>query len=235
LLVSGVFAGAVISGFVGFAFSAVAGVFLLRLLPPAEAVPLMMACSIAVQSASLVTLRTCMKWRESLPYMIGGAAGIPPALYLLHHVDAWMLRLIFGLFIAAYAAYMLLHPTFSRFRGSERPSAALAVGFAGGLIGGFTAMPGAAPTIWCNLRGMSKNEQRGLVQPYITIMQCIAIALLLAGGSISSETLFDFVLSLPALAAGAALGILLFGKVSHGSYRRAVLLLLVVGGVALVV
>jgi len=47
LIVSaGVFAGAVVSGLVGFAFSAVAGVVLLHVLPPTEAVPLMMACSI---------------------------------------------------------------------------------------------------------------------------------------------------------------------------------------------
>ena len=48
-LTSGIFAGAVVSGFAGFAFSAVAGVILMHLLAPHEAVPLMMACSIAVQ------------------------------------------------------------------------------------------------------------------------------------------------------------------------------------------
>ena len=46
LIVSaGIFAGAVVSGLVGFAFSAVAGAFLLHVLPPTDAVPLMMACS----------------------------------------------------------------------------------------------------------------------------------------------------------------------------------------------
>src|SRR5258707_948763 len=45
LLVSaGIFAGAVVSGLMGFAFSAVAGAILLHVLPPTEAVPLMMAC-----------------------------------------------------------------------------------------------------------------------------------------------------------------------------------------------
>ena len=38
----------------GFAFSAVAGAVLLHVLPPAEAVPLMMACSIVTQAISLV-------------------------------------------------------------------------------------------------------------------------------------------------------------------------------------
>ena len=59
----GVFAGAVVSGLVGFAFSAVAGAFLLHVLPPLEAVPLMMACSIVTQGIPLVALRGTVQWR----------------------------------------------------------------------------------------------------------------------------------------------------------------------------
>ena len=95
-LTSAIFAGAVVSGFAGFAFSAVAGVILMHLLAPHEAVPLMMACSIAVQLIGMVTLRSCMNWRSSLPFLAGGAAGIPPAVYLLHHMDTWTLRIGFG-------------------------------------------------------------------------------------------------------------------------------------------
>ena len=234
LLASGVFAGAVVSGFAGFAFSAVAGVVLLHLLPPAQAVPLMMMCSIAVQGISLVKLRDSMRWRESLPYLIGGDAGIPPALYLLQYGEPYLLRAGFGLFIAAYAAFTLICPSLSALAAGERRSLAAAVGFAGGFVGGFTAMPGAVPTIWCNLRGVSKKDQRGLVQPYITIMQAVAIALLLASGRCSAATLYELLLSLPALAAGTALGIFLFSKASPETYRRLVLVILVAGGVALV-
>jgi uncharacterized membrane protein YfcA len=128
---------------------------------------------------------------------------------------------------------MLLSPKFLAVHKGERRRAAAAVGFAGGLIAGFTAMPGAAPTIWCNLRGISKDEQRGLVQPYIAVMQCIGIVLLLTSGGFNSGTFFDFLVSLPALAAGTALGIFLFAKISHVWYRRTVLSILLAGGVVL--
>ena len=49
LLSIAVFCGAFVSGLAGFAFSAVAGAILLHVLPPLEAVPLMMACSITVR------------------------------------------------------------------------------------------------------------------------------------------------------------------------------------------
>lgn len=70
-----VFAGAFVSGFVGFAFSAVAGGILLHVLPPIEAVPLMMACSVGVQATNLWALRRNIQWKESLVLVLGGLAG----------------------------------------------------------------------------------------------------------------------------------------------------------------
>ncbi len=235
MLSSGVFAGALVSGFVGFAFSGVAGIILMHLLPPGDAVPLMMACSVAVQAFGLVTLRGAMDWRSSVPFVIGGLAGVPPALYLLSHMDPWALRVSFGLFISGYASYMLIRPKLSAAGRSAPAASVAAVGFVGGLVGGFTAMPGAAPTIWCSLRGISKEEQRAIVQPYIMAMQCIAIALLLSSGGFHRATLIDALLSLPALAAGTSIGLYLFKRASAGSYRRVVLSILLAGGIGLVI
>ena len=58
-----VFAGALVSGLAGFAFSAVAGAILLHMLPPMEAVPLMMMCSIVVQSANLWNCRKTIRFK----------------------------------------------------------------------------------------------------------------------------------------------------------------------------
>lgn len=233
-LVVGVFAGALVSGFAGFAFSAAAGAFLLHVLPPVEAVPLMMACSIMVQGASLVALRNSMRWRGSLGYIAGGALGIPPSIYLLHHIDTWTFRAGFGGFLVAYAAYMFFRPTVAYLRDIQSRSREAAVGFAGGVIGGLTAMPGALPTIWCDLHGVGKDQQRGLVQPFIATMQCVALALLVSAGGFTARVLADLVITLPALIAGTVLGIFLFGRVNQTSFRRVTLVILFAGGLALV-
>src|SRR5262249_29618640 len=68
----------------------------------------MMACSIAVQLATLFALRRTMRWRGSAVLIGSGASGVLPALYLLHHVDTLSFRIGFGLFVASYAAYMFL-------------------------------------------------------------------------------------------------------------------------------
>ena len=235
MLSAGVFAGALVSGLVGFAFSAVAGAVLLHIMPPTEAIPLMMACSIVTQVVSLVALRGKVEWRGSLVLIAGGALGIAPALYLLHTIDAWMFRFGFGAFLTVYAAWMLLRPAVARADDTPGRLRHALVGLGGGLIGGLTAMPGALPTIWCDLRGMPKDRQRGLVQPYIMAMQVLALTLLLSHNTLSREMLGHLMLSLPALAAGVALGIMMFRRISDALFRRVVLTLLLVAGVTFVV
>jgi len=231
---AGIFAGAVVSGLVGFAFSAVAGAILLHVLPPTEAVPLMMACSIVTQGVSLVALRGSMEWRNSGILIAAGALGVLPALYLLHHIDAAIFRIGFGVFLVAYAAFMLLRPAAARARDLSGGLRDAVVGFGGGLVGGLTAMPGALPTMWCDLRGMPKDRQRGLVQPYITAMQLFALALLFAHHSFSTQALLNLTISLPALAAGSALGVILFRRVNDTRFRSVVLVVLLFAGTLLV-
>jgi len=231
-----VFAGAVVAGFAGFAFSAVAGAMLLHVLPPAEAVPLMMICSIVVQTVNLVALRRNMEWQGSLVPIVGGALGVPPALYLLQNVDTSAFRIGFGCLLAAYSAYMLFRPAMARLPQTDTrrlPHAAL--GFAGGLLGGLTAMPGAPLTIWCDLKGMPKEQQRGLIQPFIVTMQVVALGMMLARHSLSTQVLVDAAYSLPALFAGSAAGIAMFGWANDALFRRATLGILFVAGFALVV
>jgi uncharacterized protein len=233
LLSVAVFAGAFVSGLAGFAFSAVAGAILLRIFQPLEAVPLMMACSIGVQAANLWALRRSIQWEGSLLLILGGALGIPIAVHLLQSADTYVLRASFGVVVALYAGYMLFRPALTHFNGTASRRLTALVGFGGGLIGGLTAMPGAIPTIWCDMRGMPKGDQRGLVQPFIAIMQIFALVLLLERHGLSSKVVIDLAISLPALFAGSALGILAFRNINEVGFRRTILVLLLVSGASL--
>ena len=94
-------------------------------------------------------------------------------------------------------------------------------------------MPGALPSIWCDLLGMGKHAQRGIIQPFIVFMQVFALALLLGHDVLSESVLPQFAENVPALAAGTLLGLLLFGRVDDILFRRGVLLTLLASGVAL--
>lgn len=233
LLSTAVFLGAFVSDLAGFAFSAVAGAILLHVLPPTEAVPLMMLCSVGVQATNLWALRRNIEWKESLVLVLGGLFGVPIAVWLLHMSDATVFREGFGLAVAFYAGYMLCRPSLAFLREMNQKRNAL-VGFGGGLIGGLTAMPGALPTIWCDIHGVPKTRQRGLVQPFIAAMQIFALALMLARRDLSPQILLDLLLSVPALLAGSMLGILAFRNVGEAMFKRVILAVLLVSGLLLV-
>ncbi|WP_316170853.1 sulfite exporter TauE/SafE family protein [Bradyrhizobium sp. SZCCHNRI1058] len=234
LLSAAVFSGAFVSGLAGFAFSAVAGAILLHSLQPLEAVPLMMACSVGVQATNLWALRNSIRWKESLVLILGGLLGVPLALWLLRNADARLFQQMFGLTIAVYAATMLFKPGLGSVRRMSRHRTAI-VGFGGGLIGGLTAMPGALPTIWCEMHGLPKTDQRGLVQPFIAVMQIASLGMMLARQDLSSRVIVDLALSIPALLAGTALGIFAFRRVNDTLFRRLILSIRLLSGVLLVV
>jgi hypothetical protein len=73
------------------------------------------------------------------------------------------------------------------------------------------------------------------VQPYITAMQLFALALMLSHNSLSKTALLNLTFSLPALAAGAALGVLIFRRIGDAIFRHTVLGVLLVAGLVLVV
>jgi uncharacterized protein len=235
LLGAAVFSGAFVSGMAGFAFSAVAGAILLHVFQPSEAVPLMMACSVGVQASTLVALRNTMRWKESLVLIAGGLLAVPIAVFLLHNADTHTLRTGFGALISIYAAYSLFRPSLGYFQTMDNQGRNVLVGFGGGLIGGLTAMPGALPTIWCDMHGMPKNEQRGLVQPFIAAMQISALVLMMSRHELPSKILFDLAVSLPPLAAGTMLGVLMFRKINETAFRRIILLMLLFSGLSLVI
>jgi uncharacterized membrane protein YfcA len=199
------------------------------------AIPLMMCCSIASQISSLVAIRRFVQWRESAPLLIGGAAGVPIAVYLLTLTNAHVLRILVGIFLVSYAIYMLTKPGFGMVRHPASPIIRAIVGFGGGLVGGLTAMPGALPIIWCDLRGVSKEHQRGEVQPFILIMQAFAVILLISRPATFHRDLFPILpLAIPAVVAGTLLGILLWDKIDDAKFRYSVLSMLLISGLILI-
>jgi uncharacterized membrane protein YfcA len=232
-LLLAMFLGGFVSGISGFAFSAVAGAILMQFYAPTFAVPLMMASALVAQLYGVFNLRGSMEWRKALPLIVGGVIGIPLGLYALRSIDTHTFRLGFGIFLAVYAAYMLFWPATLHVRRAEGDVATGAIGFAGGLVGGLTAFPGALPTIWCDLRGFSKDVKRGMTQPYIALMQFFGIFLVLLHGDLTQDFLWKFLWSVPAVLAGCILGLAMFGKVNDLVFRRVVLSALLVSGLAM--
>jgi uncharacterized membrane protein YfcA len=96
-------------------------------------------------------------------------------------------------------------------------------------------MPGAVPTLWCDLHGVSRLEQRGIVQPFMLVIQVAAILLLLQAPAGDTPYWGTFILVLPAVAAGTWIGLRMFRQVDGCGFRKAVLVLLMLSGATLIV
>jgi uncharacterized membrane protein YfcA len=228
-----VFAGSLAAGLAGFAFSAVTGAILFHLLAPINAVPLLLACSITTQLFSISKLWHSMQWTKCLPYLIGGFAGIPIGAELLKAFDAHAFAMGFGLFLICYSLYMLLRPHVA-VRGGGR-YVEVAAGFVGGITGGATAFPGAIPTVWCSLRGLSKLEQRGIVQPFILLMQIATLIYFSKIGILASATLTTYLWCAPAVVLGTWLGLQMFHRIDDKKFRQVILLFLMISGATLLI
>ncbi len=172
-----VFVAALSSSIAGFAFSAICGAMLFHLLDdPVQVVQIMMICSIAGQALMVWALRRDIAWRGLRPFVVGAAAGLPVGVYCLLHSRPVLYVHIIGALLVLYAAFMIFRrPLVVRRQHALFDGMA---GFLGGVTGGAAAFPGAFVTIWCGFKGLSKERQRGLYQPFILIVQLAALAVL---------------------------------------------------------
>jgi uncharacterized membrane protein YfcA len=233
---------AITSGLSGFGFSAI-GALCLWLLPPKLGVPLLMTLSSANQLMSLRQLRADMKplrqwWPDGpAPYLLGGLAGVPVGLAILQSLPTSTLVAIFGAFLIVYATYSMSKPeSLHVARGTGWPAACL-VGMAGGVIGGFTAFPGAAVVVWSGLRRLPKHESRSIVQPYILGLQLVSLAML----AVRHPETFDrtywalLVVTVPVVLPCTLLGVSLYKSLSDINFRRVTFMLLGTSGLGLLI
>ena len=234
LFVAGAFAAAFVTGLAGFAFAIVAAAAWLHFLPPAQATALIVAYGLIVQGVSVWKLRRAIKWRRLMPFLIGGAIGAPLGVELLRWASPASLRIGVGAILVLFSLYNLVRPQL----GSAARAGTLAdgtVGVVNGVLGGATGLAGIAAVIWCSLRGWPPAEQRAVFQP--SGVAVFAMTALWLGGAnmIGADTLWLFLIGLPALALGTWAGLKCFGHLDEAAFRRVVLVLLLLSGVSLVV
>jgi uncharacterized protein len=157
------FFGGLTSGVSGFAMGLVVSGVWLHIISPAQNALLIVLCGLVTQGSGVWRVRHAMNWRTVVPFIIGGAMGVPAGTALLKTVDQGTLRLTIAILLVLYSLYNLIRPTAEQVHGGV--TADLGVGAANGLIGGLTGLGGIAVTIWCQLRGGPKDSQHAIFQP----------------------------------------------------------------------
>lgn len=234
-----VLGGAAVAGFVqglaGFAFALSSLSIWAWAVDPALAAPMAVFGSLVGQLVTLPIVGRHFNFKGMVPFVIGGVIGVPLGIWLLGILDPLGFKFALGVFMVIYCPLMLFVPHGFRLGFGGRWADGLA-GWLGGVFGGLGGLSGPIPTLWCTLRGMDKGTQRGIMQGFNIAMHVTTITgYLFAGSIITNETWTHFGLISMALVVPALVGALLFTRLDTRNFRRLVLMLLFVSGIALTI
>jgi uncharacterized protein len=227
------FLGGLASGIAGFAMGFVVSGIWLHIITPIQTTTLIVGYGLWTQGYGVWKLRHTLKWRQVAPFIIGGAIGVPIGTMLLTSINPAYLRTGVGVLLVLYSIYGLAQPAFKPIKAGVPADAG--IGVLNGLFAGVTGLPGLIVTIWSQLRGWPKDVQRTVFQPVMLaaiVMNAVTLSL---AGAVTAETAKLYVLGLPALLAGLWSGFKLYGKLDDAAFRKVILLLLLVSGLALIV
>jgi uncharacterized membrane protein YfcA len=227
------FIGGLASGFAGFAMGFVMSGIWLHIITPIQTTTLIVGYGLVTQGFGVWKLRRTLDWWKVAPFIIGGAIGIPIGTMLLTSINPAYLRTGVGALLMLYSIYGLARPAFRPVQAGI--SADVGIGFLNGLLAGLTGLPGLIVTIWCQFRAWPKDVQRTIFQPVMLAAMAINAISLSIAGVVSAEIVKMYLLGLPFLLAGLWSGFKLYGKLDDAAFRKAVLLLLLVSGLALIV
>lgn len=231
----GLFVAAFCAGLAGFAFNLVAAGILLHFVSPQALAPVLVLGSLVVQSISLPRVLRLVRWRPLVPPILAGVLGVPLGIMILRVADPRQVGIIVGLLMAGYGGYALVRMAL-RIRPrhfAQNHWVDKAVGFLSGILGGIGGFSGALPAMWVDLQGLTKEEARARLQPFVTTMQAITAISLALGGFMTREAGWMLLTGLPALMLGTWLGLKAFHIIPAQGFRLVLVGLLFLSGISL--
>jgi len=226
------FLGGFASGLAGFAMGFVVSAIWLYIITPIQTTALVVGYGLWTQGYGVWKLRHTLSWGNVAPFIIGGAIGVPIGTLLLSYIDAAYMRMGVGLLLVVYGIYGLVQPAFKPVRAGTAGDSS--IGLVNGVLCGLTGLPGFIITVWCQLRGFTKDVQRAVFQPVMLAAIVVTALSLSFTGAITVDVVKLYVLGLPALLAGLWLGFKMYGKLDDVAFRKVILALLLVSGLGLV-
>jgi len=234
VVIAGAMVGGFVNGLTGTGYALVSLGFWLQAMSPVHAAPLVALCSVLGHVQSLPSIWHGVRWPRLWPFLLAGLLGVPLGTLLLERVSVPPLKLGVGLLLIVYSSWMGLVRRPPTITGGGRLADA-AAGFLGGVMGGMASLSGPAPVIWVQLRGWSRDEQRGVNQPFNMAILATALVSAAVADLLDRQYLVWAIIALPTTIVGARLGLLLYGRIGERGFRRLVLVLLGFSGASLIV
>lgn len=228
--------GAIVAGFVqglsGFAFGLVAMSFWAWAIEPQLAAVMTVFGALTGQIIAAISVRRGFNFKLLLPFLIGGLMGTPIGVIILPLLDVHLFKLVLGALLVVWCPLMLFAGHLPRITAGGSFADGL-IGFIGGVMGGIGGFTGPIPTLWCTLRQWEKDTQRAIIQNFNLAALSATMATYIVTGKLKVEMLPTMAIVAPAMLVPTLLGAKLYVGISESTFRKIVLTLLTVSGVAL--
>ena len=236
LFIAGAMAGGFINGFAGFGTALFTLGFWLSIMPPLQAVSIIVISSVVTGAQGLWVVRKEMAQfpGRALRFILPGIIGIPLGVSALQAVNVDILKLVIGLFLLCYGLFFMARATLLTLKGYY-PVADIIFGLIGGFLGGLAALSGALPTFWLSLRDWPKGQIRAVLQPFNVTILLLTALMFLTQGVYDKSTLLLILISLPISMFSTQLGLALFKKLQDNQFRRMLIILTFISGFSILV
>ncbi len=218
-----------LQGLAGFGASLLAMPVLLFVIDVKTAVPLCILNGLVLTAFMGFQLRGHVQLARLVPLLLGLPLGILAGVYFLAHVDGAVVMFLLGVLITAYALYTLLASPEPR---PLKPGWGVLAGFLSGAISaGFSG--GGPPTIiYSQLAGWKRDQFKATLAVFFIVVTVFSSTGHALAGLVTPQVLLLTVCSAPCVVVGAVLGMLWSRRVEEAAFRRGVLVLLAVLGLA---
>lgn len=216
----------------GFGFALITMPLVTVVLGVRTAAPVVALAALTVYTVNLVRYRRAINMREVWRLGIASAAGIPVGIWVLANADEHVVMRILGVVLVAYAVYSLLQPRVQRelSRGWVYPA-----GFLAGCFGGAYNTPGPPVIVYGSMRQWPRDEFRAVLQALFFLNGVLVVSSHALAKNLSKQVLGYYLYAVPALVLGILVGSLVDRGIDSGRFRRIVMLMILVLGLALIV
>ena len=217
-----------IQGLTSFGLSIVAIPLLIRLFPLREVVPTIVVLALLTNTLILISARKEIKFKKFVPLVLMGILFLPVGAYSLNHLNPDYLKLCFGILITVFSLLLILKKTFPI---KHEKIGFIITGSLSGFLNGSLSLSGPPVVLFLSNQGIDKGTFRANITLYFLILNIIAIIVFLATGLMNRVVGERILYLAPALVVGVLAGIKISKGLGDDTFRKVVLILLLMSGV----
>ena len=225
------FISTLIRSMLGFGDALVAMPFLIIVLGPRTATPLVALVATLISAVILIRNWQVIDFRIAWRLILSAACGIPIGLFYLTRVPEFLTQVLLGILLIGFSLYNLIQPSLTFYRVPHY--LAYGFGFVSGMLGGAYNIVGPVLVMYGHLQRWSPEQFRATLQScFFPAYGCIVIGHAVTG-LLTPQVFTLFRLALPFVILAIVLGNKLHAASPQGFFLRAVIIAFLLIGLLL--